>query len=162
MSVWLKKAPECIFCSCEKSCFAAKGISIYIPTGFQVRKIQSELRLSFYSTTYHSSPICPHSTSTFSLFLFCHSQAKDLKWKIFLGLTRCCVKVPPRMMQEFWITLIKNQQWVSPSQLYFSSCSAAGAGDQRAAPAAPASNAASSSLLWRVNESKYAAPRTKQ
>ena len=63
MPVWLKKAPECIFCSCEKSCFAAKGISIYISTGFQVRKIQSELRLSFYSTTYHSPPICPHSPS---------------------------------------------------------------------------------------------------
>ena len=101
MPVWLKKAPECIFCSCEKSCSAGKGISIYISTGFQVRKIQSELRLSFYSTTYHSSPICPHSTSTFSLFLFCHSWAKEMKWKIFLGLTRCCVKVPTRMRQEF-------------------------------------------------------------
>ena len=160
MFVWLKKAPECIFCSCEKSCFAAKGISIYISTGFQVRKIQSELRLSFYSTTYHSSPICPHSTSTFSLFLFCHSQAQDLKWKIFLTLTNCCVKVPSRIRQEFQITLSKTQQWASPSQLYFSSCSTAG--DQRAAPVAPLSNAASSSLLWRVNESKYAAPRTKK
>ena len=47
---------ELLCCHCQR-------ISIYIWTGFQVRKIQSELRLTFYSTTYHSPPICPHSPS---------------------------------------------------------------------------------------------------